>query len=790
MVERVRNISFRDFRGLPNYRCELQGKSIGILGGTGKGKSAIVDGIEFLFGGYIRRFHGEGSGNIDEGKAIRHILAESMPTVEIYFTPTNDKVARRWNEREPLKSKQKAICEYVTKHPPVESFILRRSQLLEFIRAQEAKRYQSYIGLLGLDSIDAMQKNFNQAETHAQDIAFDCSRKLNQLLQLFRDYETQWGPVNTDDILSKCSGLVVGLGLSPLKDWSGLDEVVPALDAKRSSEARRKLDQLSAAINRLETPLPEDFTCYWTDINETHAELRKMQAESEETGKAGIIKEGLNYFRQNPNLPECPLCEQTLEDGYAAVFARLSEREAALAKLRGFEVKRAGTFDKVSINAQRVLDLLDNEVVDHSLYPVGTDNQLLTSRQSLEKWLDGLKSWKDQKSYEDIIVPPEIEEIRLLRSKVCTKLTNKRNKLIKPESATLEKAIIFLHRAQERKQVLMKAEQAYKQAKYLEKAAKEAKEAFSEAREEAIQQIFNKISKKVLFYYHKLHNFEDGEEKAECTGLTLDSMEARAAAGGLRLAVDFLNRRSDCDPQTFLSEGHLDSLGLCLFLGTVRLFNPPGSLLVLDDILTSVDKEHRHRVIELILEEFSDFQLIITTHDEYWFNCLKGSTLARGVQKKWCFETISRWTLERGPESANYEGTWDWIESNLKEQTYRELGGSLRLVFEDFLKRVAEKINLYVPYRRDGRYTAADFWFRGINMSIRTKLLETDPNAKTEILRDVQRVFGNGDFINFLSHDNPGRLEIQLGETKDFVTGLKSLINRCEKAGIIKGVSQ
>jgi hypothetical protein len=210
----------------------------------------------------------------------------------------------------------------------------------------------------------------------------------------------------------------------------------------------------------------------------------------------------------------------------------------------------------------------------------------------------------------------------------------------------------------------------------------------------------------------------------------------------------------------------------------------------LDDILTSIDKEHRHRVIELLLEEFSDFQLMITTHDEYWFNCLKGSTLARGVQKKWRFETISRWTLERGPESANYEGTWDWIESNLTEQTYRELGGSLRLVFEDFLKRVAEKINLYVPYRRDGRYTAADFWFRGINMSIRTKLLEKDTKTETEILRDIQRVFGNDNFINFLSHDNPGRLEIQLGETKDFVTGLKSLINRCEKARIIKGVSQ
>ena len=79
MDERIREIRFRPFRGLPDYTCKLNGKSIAILGGTGKGKSAIVDGIEFFFSGSLRRFHGRGSGKIDADTAMRHILEKGQP---------------------------------------------------------------------------------------------------------------------------------------------------------------------------------------------------------------------------------------------------------------------------------------------------------------------------------------------------------------------------------------------------------------------------------------------------------------------------------------------------------------------------------------------------------------------------------------------------------------------------------------------------------------------------------------------------------------------------------------
>jgi hypothetical protein len=120
---------------------------------------------------------------------------------------------------------------------------------------------------------------------------------------------------------------------------------------------------------------------------------------------------------------------------------------------------------------------------------------------------------------------------------------------------------------------------------------------------------------------------------------------------------------------------------------------------------------------------------------------------------------------------------------------YRELGGPLRVVLEDFLKRAAEKLELKVKYKTDGRHTSGDFVSAGIHDRIRDELIAKCQTEEANIKQEIGRVFGTGDLINFLSHDNPGRLEVTLRQAKDFVTGLKALTKRCQDNKLIKGVS-
>ena len=253
------------------------------------------------------------------------------------------------------------------------------------------------------------------------------------------------------------------------------------------------------------------------------------------------------------------------------------------------------------------------------------------------------------------------------------------------------------------------------------------------------------------------------------------------------MAIQFLGLANSKDQRAFLSEGHLDSLGLCLFLAAVRIFNPPGSLLVLDDVLTSIDKEHRRRVGELLFQEFGDYQIVLTTHDEHWHDLLNSSARARGVQGKWSFMKVENWTVDSGPTLSEIDSSWEFVDAHLTEAEYRELGGPFRLILEDFLKRTAAKIEVKVKYKIDGKYTAGDFLHAGIQDTIRKALIEFAPADEAAICTDIARVFGQGDLVNFLSHDNLGRLEVTFDQAKDFVHGVRDLTKRCEDHKLIKG---
>ena len=88
----------------------------------------------------------------------------------------------------------------------------------------------------------------------------------------------------------------------------------------------------------------------------------------------------------------------------------------------------------------------------------------------------------------------------------------------------------------------------------------------------------SRIKNKVLGIFRRFcrsfkYIHDVASERSECTELELKPT-SRAAAGGLKLAIQFLGLGKTKDPRAFLSEGHLDSLGLCIFLATLRIFNP------------------------------------------------------------------------------------------------------------------------------------------------------------------------------------------------------------------------
>ena len=65
-------------------------------------------------------------------------------------------------------------------------------------------------------------------------------------------------------------------------------------------------------------------------------------------------------------------------------------------------------------------------------------------------------------------------------------------------------------------------------------------------------------------------------------------------------------------PQAYFSEAHLDTLGFCLWLATVKRDNPNrDAVVVIDDVFSAVDAPHMARIAQLLVDERNNFAQIL-----------------------------------------------------------------------------------------------------------------------------------------------------------------------------------
>lgn len=107
----------------------------------------------------------------------------------------------------------------------------------------------------------------------------------------------------------------------------------------------------------------------------------------------------------------------------------------------------------------------------------------------------------------------------------------------------------------------------------------------------------------------------------------------------------------DTKPQAYFSDSHLDTLGLCVFLALSAMEDADKTVLVLDDVLASVDEPHVDRLIEMLYSEALKFRhCIISTHYRPWKQKLRWGWLQNGQCQ---FVELTRWTAANGLTIVN-----------------------------------------------------------------------------------------------------------------------------------------
>ena len=151
-------------------------------------------------------------------------------------------------------------------------------------------------------------------------------------------------------------------------------------------------------------------------------------------------------------------------------------------------------------------------------------------------------------------------------------------------------------------------------------------------------------------------------------------------------------------PRLTLSEGHRNSLGLCIFFA-LALANNEDAPVVLDDIVSSLDREHRGMLVNVFLSEFATRQVLLFTHDREWYSELR----ARLPEKAWSFKRLRPWSHPtEGSRWAESSGDFDDARALLAIKP-EAAGNEVRKIMDTETAKAAEKLQINMPYRQGNR---------------------------------------------------------------------------------------
>lgn len=285
---------------------------------------------------------------------------------------------------------------------------------------------------------------------------------------------------------------------------------------------------------------------------------------------------------------------------------------------------------------------------------------------------------------------------------------------------------------------------------------------FQSTKKNIVQRIHDTIEKDIEIFYSVIHPKEDHSK--------IELMVDFSKNGSTSLKVASYEKM--VDPRAFESEGHLDSLGLCIFLAFIKHFNTECSLVIFDDIVTTIDSTHRARICKLIYEHFRDKQLIITTCDNIWYDQLITYQKTYGCQGKFENKMILDWNIDQGPILSGYKPRNIKIREKLDNSDKTGAANEIRQYLEWLLKIICESTKAEVPFRSNGRYTVSDLL---IPSKKRVTKLSRNSNWDSDILAKYDSLETTTPIANLLSHDNLDGASISKSEIEDLFDAVCNL---------------
>ena len=696
-------LTVENVRGLRDLRLQLNGKNVVISGPNGAGKSCVVDAIDFLFTGNISRLTGAGTRGLSLSRHGPHVdqqpaAARVAATVRLEAFDAPVQIERRMDEPDQL------ICPEEARAPLREvaalmgkgGVILTRRDILRFVTAEAGKRADEIELLLNLKDIDAVRSALQRTKTElsrAQSASAEAIKTAQSDANVTLGLEryTDFGLLETVNELRET------LGGTPL------DEPSSASIRQRISP-QSAFEPVAAAVNPvlIQNAAQNARLQIAVDLGDASERLRKdvedlkaNEALLDELERLELTEQAARYV--DGSTVECPICGQLWPEGHLQQHLTMK-----LAAAHGAKLARDGIHHTAELIAAPARGLKSNIVVlTNGLKSVGVDLESADA-VALENWSNDLDSllrvlstpielFLDSGFKDDQVVglctPKSFDEMLV---RVAGMIGGDL-----PEPTLEQTAWDKLTRLEESVRALESRVREHDTASRNSQRSDFLLAEFDKARDRVLDSLYKRIAGRFGEYYCTLHDHESEHFSASL----------RPQRSSLNFEVDFLGRGNH-PPHALHSEGHQDSMGLCLFLAlNEELAGTAASFFVLDDVVMSVDAGHRKDICRLLNDRFADSQFVITTHDRTWAKQLRYERVVDGPQDI----EFSGWTVETGPHAHQQIDLWEGIESDLAEDCVRQAAFKLRRGSEDFFEDVCDALGARVTYNSGMRWQLDDW---------------------------------------------------------------------------------
>lgn len=746
-MTKLRKLSVSGFRGA-RFTLPLdftnKSRSLAIFGENAAGKSTITDALEWFLTDRVGHLWREDC----KQEALRHVLITEGDdsTVAVEF------VGESLTGEKRLSSALKTSTELANDNTRTvveglqdDRIILRHADIFAFLDQQKGAKRKAIADIIGYEEInkfrDAIQGTLNAlkrepaytgAKNNSETLGGDMVRDVGQIVP---DRQT---------FLTIAQNIIAPFKLvTEITDEATLAVAVKSLNSLGDSEVKikkaQRLDQLAKACSALASevatflPDTDTFVTGYNALAKERESVNQLRL-SDFLNRGHAVIDSEDYGDD-----ACPFCLSAYELGLlqGEVAKRIKDMSAIQERLDNAKAQKDAVLKNIlsiGIQAKTIGETYtDLTGFDDLMAATTTARKLLrAAHRSITVAFESLTVYEAPDGFEN-----DIARLQHCCETGAAKAEEEAGKLgLSKQEQQVTTALSSLKTVEGQVRDYERAQRVIDSYESQILTLNAIFERFVTVQNTALQSVLDTISADVGKFYAKLHP-DESVDNVRLTMVGEEGVEFQYAFHGQKVQP----------PRKYLSESHLNSLGVVLFLANARIFNKQAKFLVLDDIVTSFDTSHRRRLLRLLRDEFSDWQIIILTHESVWFEIIKREMAQHG----WKFHEVRA----DGPNGI----VLDDSPASLKEIIARKKGkydvtNDLRKLLEMVLKEISASLEVKVAFRFNewNEKRMAD----ELISQLRSTLGNKSPDLKNN---DVfSELAGSALVANLDSHDNTDKI--------------------------------